>query len=94
MSIKTVPLSKPLTFGKTEITEITLRRPTSGDLRGLKLQGIIDMDVATILTVTSRLSTTPLSPTTLNELDPADLVFLTGEIADFFNPATPSPMTP
>ena len=86
-AMKTVPLSAPLAFGKTEISEISLRTPTAGDLRGIKLQDIVDLDVNTILTVTKRLSVTEFAPATLNGLAMPDLASLAGAIADFFNPA-------
>ena len=42
---KTVQLDTPIKRGKTEITEIVLRKPQSGALRGTRLQAIMDMDV-------------------------------------------------
>lgn len=45
---KTVQLDTPIKRGKTEITEIVLRKPQSGALRGTRLQAIMDMDVGAI----------------------------------------------
>ncbi|WP_233638599.1 phage tail assembly protein, partial [Citrobacter cronae] len=42
---KTVQLDTPIMRGKTQITEIVLRKPQSGALRGTRLQAIMDMDV-------------------------------------------------
>ena len=42
---KTIQLDTPIMRGKTEITEIVLRKPQSGALRGTRLQAIMDMDV-------------------------------------------------
>lgn len=41
----------PIKRGKTEITEIVLRKPQSGALRGTRLQAIADMDVNAMMTV-------------------------------------------
>lgn len=85
-------LTKPLIFGETTITELSLRRPTAGDLRGIKMQAIGELEVDTILKLAQRLSTTPLAPTTLDDLDSADLLALGAEIAGFFSASpTPSP---
>lgn len=80
-----IKLIKPLTFGETTIPELVLRRPTAGDLRGIKMQAIGELEVDTILKMAQRLSTTPLAPTTLDDLDPADLLVLGAEIAGFFS---------
>lgn len=93
--MKTIPLSKPLIWGEQKITELILRRPTAGDLRGIKLQGISDMDVNTIMVVLPRISTTPLAPGVVNDLDPADLLSVCEAISGFFSAqVSPSPKTP
>lgn len=48
---KTIQLDTPIMRGKTEITEIVLRKPQSGALRGTRLQAIMDMDVNAMMTV-------------------------------------------
>lgn len=94
---KTISLSTPLVFGKQEISALELRQPTAGDLRGIKLTAIMDLDVSTILTLTARISLTPMPTATLDAMSPADLANLSAGIADFFNPAptteTASPTT-
>ena len=53
---KTIQLDTPIKRGKTEITEIVLRKPQSGALRGTRLQAIMDMDVNAMMTVIPRIS--------------------------------------
>lgn len=90
-----VTLTKPLAWGNETITEIALRRPTAGNLRGIKLTAISELDVTTIITLVPRLSLTPLAPDALNALDPADLLSLCVAVAGFFEASsTPSPTTP
>ena len=60
---KTVKLDTPIMRGKTEITEIVLRKPQSGALRGTRLQAIMDMDVGAMMTVIPRISTPVMTPT-------------------------------
>lgn len=95
MQTKTVPLSVPLTFGEQKISELTLRRPKAGDLRGIKLTAVQDMEVSALLTLLPRISMTPFGTGMLDGLDPADVVTLYASIADFFTALPPaSPTTP
>ncbi|EBW1331222.1 phage tail assembly protein, partial [Salmonella enterica subsp. enterica serovar Enteritidis] len=41
----TVVLDEPLTRGETTISEIVVRKPNSGALRGVRLAALIEMDV-------------------------------------------------
>lgn len=67
---KTVKLDTPIMRGKTEITEIVLRKPQSGALRGTRLQAIMDMDVGAMMTVIPRISSPTLTAQEMAELDP------------------------
>ena len=80
---KTVKLDTPIKRGKTEITEILLRKPQSGALRGTRLQAIMDMDVSAMMTVIPRISAPTLTAQEMAELDPADLTALSVEVVTF-----------
>ncbi len=80
---KTVQLDTPVMRGKTQITEIVLRKPQSGALRGTRLQAIMDMDVGAMMTVIPRISTPTLTAQEMAELDPADLTALSVEVVTF-----------
>ena len=80
---KTVQLDTPIMRGKTQITEIVLRKPQSGALRGTRLQAIMDMDVGAMMTVIPRISTPTLTAQEMAELDPADLTALSVEVVTF-----------
>ncbi|MEP9341192.1 phage tail assembly protein [Enterobacter kobei] len=83
---KTVKLDTPIMRGKTEITEIVLRKPQSGALRGTRLQAIMDMDVGAMMTVIPRISTPALTALEMAELDPADLTAMAVEVVTFLLP--------
>ncbi|MFL7133171.1 phage tail assembly protein [Escherichia coli] len=83
---KTVKLDTPIMRGKTEITEIVLRKPQSGALRGTRLQAIMDMDVGAMMTVIPRISTPMLTAQEMAELDPADLTAMAVEVVTFLLP--------
>ena len=79
----TIPLDMPLTRGETEITELRLRKPTSGELRGVSLADVLQMQTDALITLIPRLSTPSLTATEVRQMDPADLVQCGGEIAGF-----------
>ena len=83
---KTVQLDTPIKRGKTEITEIILRKPQSGALRGTRLQAIMDMDVGAMMTVIPLISSPTLTAQEMAELDPADLTAMAVEVVTFLLP--------
>lgn len=80
---KTVVLDTPIQRGNNSITEVVLRKPQSGALRGTRLQAIMDMDVSAMMTVIPRISTPTLTPQEMAELDPADLTAMSVEVVTF-----------
>lgn len=80
---KTVVLDTPIQRGKNQITEVVLRKPQSGALRGTRLQAIMDMDVSAMMMVIPRISTPTLTPQEMAELDPADLTAMSVEVVTF-----------
>ncbi len=83
---KTVVLDTPVMRGKTQITEIVLRKPQSGALRGTRLQAIMDMDVNAMITVLPRVTTPALTALEIAEMDPADLLSMSVELVTFLLP--------
>lgn len=94
MTTKSVPLPVPLKVGDQTLFSLDLRRPTAGELRGIKLQSIIDMDVTTITVVAARVSSPPIPEACMSAMDPANLLPLATAIADFFLTHPQSPTTP
>ncbi|MCZ0930306.1 phage tail assembly protein [Halomonas janggokensis] len=79
----TVALDTPLTRGETEIAELRLRKPTSGELRGVSLAEVLQMQTDALITLIPRLSSPSLTAAEVRQMDPADLVQCGGEIAGF-----------
>jgi hypothetical protein len=79
-----IALMQPIMRGQTTITELTLRKPGSGELRGLNLQNIYALDVGTILTIVTRCSDPVLTSDEADSLDPADLMEIGGALKGFF----------
>lgn len=79
----TVILDTPIRRGTTTIDSITLRKPNSGELRGVSLAELLNMDVASLLKVLPRISTPTLTAVELAGMDPADLFILGNKVSGF-----------
>jgi hypothetical protein len=80
----TVSLFRPLQKGDATVYSITLTEPSVGELRGLKLSDILQMDVTAHMTLWSRINAEGLSVHELNELSVADLTQLSSKTMLFF----------
>ena len=81
-----VTLETPIQRGDTTIACVTLRKPKSGELRGLKLSELLATDVDAMLTLLPRITRPTLVAHELAALDPVDLTQLAGEVAGFLLP--------
>ena len=79
----TVILDTPIRRGNNTIDSITLRKPNSGELRGVSLAELLNMDVASLLKVLPRISTPTLTAVELASMDPADLFILGNKVSGF-----------
>ncbi|MEX3555741.1 MAG: phage tail assembly protein [Burkholderia gladioli] len=77
-------LDQPIKQGDTEITAITLRKPKSGELQGVSLTDLLNVDVTALQKVLPRISTPTLTEHDAGQLDPADLLQLAGIVSGFF----------
>jgi hypothetical protein len=76
-------LDTPLVRGTQTITKVTLRKPSSGELRGVALSDLVNLDVIALSKVLPRISSPTLTERDVATLDPADLVQLGGIFAGF-----------
>lgn len=81
-----ITLDTPIVRGSTEITEVTLRKPVSGELRGVSLTDLLQMDVLALRKVLPRITTPTLTDHDIGQMDPADLVQMATEVAGFLLP--------
>ncbi|MBO1539585.1 phage tail assembly protein [Pseudomonas sp. OA65] len=79
----TVRLDTPIIRGKTVIDSITLRKPQSGELRGVQLVDLLNMDVATLIKILPRISTPGITASEVASMDPADLLACGSKISSF-----------
>jgi hypothetical protein len=69
-----ITLDTPIKRGSDSITSIELRKPNAGELRGLNLTDLLQMDVTALQRVLPRISTPTLTEAEVSAMDVADLV--------------------
>jgi hypothetical protein len=79
-----VQLEQPIVRGEQTISEICIRKPGAGELRGLKLTDLLQMDVTALTTVLPRVTSPTLTSADVSAMDPVDLLALGGEVVGFF----------
>lgn len=80
---ETVPLDTPIQRGEQTITEILVRKPMSGELRGVALQDLLHMDVLALRKVLPRITIPSLTDHEIGRMDPADLLQLGVAVTNF-----------
>lgn len=83
---KTITLDTPIKRGDNDITSITLRKPSAGELRGVTLTDMLQMDVSSLTKVIPRISDPALTEVEVARMDPADLVQIGGAVVGFLLP--------
>lgn len=78
-----VELESPIKRGDTEISKVQLRKPRAGELRGLSLANLANLDVSSLIKLVPRISQPVLVEQEVANLDPADLTALGVEVAYF-----------
>lgn len=81
--IVTVPLETPLARGETMLAELKLRRPVSGDLRGISVAKLGQLDYDELRKLLPRIAIDGLIVDEIDRIDTADMVEIGGAIADF-----------
>jgi hypothetical protein len=83
---KPVVLDTTIARGDTTITSVELRKPNAGELRGISLSDLLNMDVVALQKVIPRISKPMLTEADIQQMDPADLLQLGTEVASFLLP--------
>ncbi|MBD9653571.1 phage tail assembly protein [Pseudomonas sp. PDM12] len=78
-----INLDTPLIRGETKVETVTLRKPMSGELRGVTLADLAQMDVLALRKVLPRISTPSLTDHEIGRMDPADLLQCGVAVAGF-----------
>lgn len=86
MTQKTVTLDNPIQRGEQTISEIVVRKPMAGQLRGLNMTDILQMDVNALSKLLPRITSPALTEVDISAMDPADLMQLGQEVGAFLLP--------
>lgn len=82
--VVTITLNPPIKRGETEIAQITLRKPTPGELRGLSLGKVMQSDIDSLITLLPRITQPGLVEAEVAAMDLQNFVTVGGEVVGFF----------
>jgi hypothetical protein len=88
-----IPLEEPIKRGETSISEISLRKPAAGELRGLKLADLLTGDVNAVLRLVPRISNPTLTEQEVAAMDVVDLTACADEVVVFLQTRAMKPET-
>lgn len=87
----TFKLDAPIVVGGVVLhpagTEIKVRKPQSGELRGLQIAALLQMDYTQLETLAPRITQPMLHKQAVAAMDPADLTQFGSEVTDFLLPS-------
>lgn len=81
--IEYVELDTPIRRGSQEIAEVGLRKPKAGELRGLSLQALAELDVATLQKLLPRITVPSITQVEADGLDLPDLAAFATKVGTF-----------
>jgi len=82
----TVTLREPLVVGDKKIDSIHVREPKAGELRGIKLIDVMQMDVAAYETLLPRITTPALTVQQIRDMSYADILSFMDIMGNLSNP--------
>jgi hypothetical protein len=83
ITFKAITLDEPIKRGDSVISEVTIRRPKAGELRGVSLMELGNLSVAALQTILPRITRPTLTAQEVADMDPADLTEIGSEVAIF-----------
>lgn len=85
-TVSTVTLDTPIISGDISITQVQVRKPLAGELRGLSLSALLNLDYAALETLLPRITIPTLHKAQIIAMDPSDFTQLGSEVMDFLLP--------
>jgi len=84
----TIQFEQPIKREGEEITSVQVRTPASGELRGLSLFDLMNLQVNSLNTLLPRITIPSITEPECKALHPADLVKLGTAVANFLAPSS------
>ncbi len=82
--VVTISIISPIKRNGENLTELKLRKPRAGQMRGLKTGDLMTGDVNSVIVILSRISEPVLVADEIENMDPSDFAECCGVIRDFF----------
>lgn len=82
----TVTLDAPIVSGDVTIDQVKIRKPQAGELRGLSLSALLNLDYAALENLLPRITIPTLTKAQIMAMDPSDFTQLGSEVMDFLLP--------
>lgn len=79
-----IELDEPIQRGNTTITELQIRKPKAGELRGTNLLSLGKMDVLALRKVLPRITTPTVTEAEIDNMSLADLMQCGAMVSGFF----------
>lgn len=79
-----ITLHRPIPREGGDVTELTLREPDSGELRGLKVGDLFNGDTGSVITLLPRITTPYITVQEAEKLSLADIGEIAGTVTGFF----------
>ncbi|KMS58585.1 phage tail assembly protein [Sphingobium cupriresistens] len=84
--MSSVTLDAPIVSGDITISEVKVRKPQAGELRGLSLSALLNLDYAALENLLPRITIPTLTKAQIIAMDPSDFTQLGSEVMDFLLP--------
>lgn len=79
-----IELDEPIQRGNTTITELQIRKPKAGELRGISLLSLGQMDVLALRKVLPRITTPTLTEAEIDNMSMTDFMLCGAAVGRFF----------
>ena len=81
--LNTIVLDEPIQRGNSTIKEVSVRKPNSGELRGVTLTALSEIDVIALQRVLPRITSPSITTQEIDKMAPSDLLQLGVRVASF-----------
>ncbi|MEJ7933645.1 phage tail assembly protein [Sphingobium sp. AN558] len=85
-TMTSITLDSPIVVGDTTIAQVQIRKPQAGELRGLSLSALLNLDYAALENLLPRITIPTISKAQISAMDPSDFTQLGSEVMDFLLP--------
>lgn len=85
-SLVEVTFAKPIMRGEQEIASVKLREPKTGEMRGIAMVDLVQLDTDALIELLPRITMPPLTKPEVEDLPPSETFKMAREVADFLVP--------